>query len=288
MTLYRDMDRIALDAAYNNAAAVPQSAQFMADWQARSDAFVATVERKHLDLRYGDAERSRIDYFSAGSRGPVLVFIHGGGWQLREKERFRFLAAGPLAHGIDVALVGYTLAPQKRLNDIVAEIRAAVTWIAANAAQYGGDAKQIYLSGWSAGAHLAAMGMAEPAVRGGLAISGIFDLEPVRLSYLNDKLQLDDAEARRNSPLLNLPKTSSPLTIVYGSAELLEFQRQSEEFGEAWLGAGLPGTLTALSGHNHYTILEALADPKGALTKIARRVCGLGVESGLVAVSHET
>jgi arylformamidase len=288
MDLYRGMNRAALDAAYNNAVAVPQSGQFMTDWLARSEQFTAAAQKKHLDLRYGDAERNRIDIFPAESPGPLLIFVHGGYWQLREKERFRFLAAGPLAHGIGVAFVGYTLAPQKPLDQIVGEVRAAVSWCATHAAQYGADPQQIYLSGWSAGGHLTAMCLQEP-VKGALAISGIFDLEPIRLSYINEKLKLDEAQARRNSPLLNLPTKAPPLTVAYGTAELLELQRQSDEFGSAWLKAGLPGRLMSLAGHNHYTILEQLASPTGVLTKVVRQLCGRAeAKSGLAAVSHET
>ena len=122
--MYRGMDRAALDAAYNNGAAVKDSAQIVADWEARS----ARLRAKHpesMDLRYGKDERNRIDYFAARRDGPVLMFIHGGYWQNRAKELFAFVAEGPLAWGINVALVGYTLAPQKRLDGIVAEIHAA-------------------------------------------------------------------------------------------------------------------------------------------------------------------
>ncbi|HKQ30364.1 MAG TPA: alpha/beta hydrolase [Burkholderiales bacterium] len=289
MNLYGGMDQAALDAAYNNAAAVPQSGQFLVDWLARSDRFTAECERKYLDMRYGDAERNRIDFFPAVAAGPLLVFLHGGYWQLREKERFRFLASGPLAHGIGVAFVGYTLAPEKRLDGIVAEVRAAISWIAAHADEYGADPQQIYVSGWSAGGHLTAMNMTEPSVKGGLAVSGIFDLEPIRLSYLNEKLGLDAAEARRNSPLLNLPAKSAPLTIAYGTAELLELQRQSEDLANAWSRAGLPGRRLSLAGHNHFTILEELASPTGVLTRALRQLCGRGeTKTGLAAVSHET
>ena len=109
MSLYRGMARAALDAAYDNSAAVANSAELLADFQARSDRLRAQRDR-HLDLRYGSAERNRIDYFAADAPGPVLVFIHGGYWQMRAKETFSFLAAGPLAHGIHVAFAGYTLA----------------------------------------------------------------------------------------------------------------------------------------------------------------------------------
>lgn len=289
MNRFSHMDKATIDAAYNNSAAVPQSGEITADWLTRSKKFVASCERKHMDLRYGDAERNRIDIFPAEVSGPLLVFIHGGYWQMREKERFHFLAPGPLAHGVGVAFVGYTLAPQKRLGGIVDEVRSAIAWIAAHAAEYGADPQQIYASGWSAGGHLTAMSMTEPSIKGGLAVSGIYDLEPIRLSYVNEKLGLDEAEVRRNSPLLNLPAKSAPLTVAYGTAELLALRHQSEDFASAWADAGLPGRLLSLAGHNHFTILEQLANPSGMLTRAVRELCGRGeIKTGLAAVSHET
>jgi hypothetical protein len=133
------MDRAALDAAYNNTLAVNDSVRFLADWDARSRA-LAKASPQHLDSRYGDRERNRIDFFPAARKGgPLLAFIHGGYWQMRAKETFRFVAQGPLAHGIDVALIGYTLAPETTLGGIVEEVHSALTWLAANAPQFGSD-----------------------------------------------------------------------------------------------------------------------------------------------------
>ncbi len=271
MTLYRGMDRAALDAAYNNTVAVADSAKLLADWQARSNSLRA-AHGDHLDLRYGPAERNRIDYFAADSPGPVLVFIHGGYWQMRAKENFSFLATGPLAHGIHVAFVGYTLAPEKRLDGIVAEVHTAIAWLAARVAEFGGDPARIVVSGWSAGGHLTAMTLDEPAVKGGLAISGIYDLEPISLCYLNDKLGLDADEARRLSPLLHLPPSSMPLIMTCGDDELPELQRQSATFAAARMNAGLPGRLVPLADCNHFTILEELASADGTLTKLVREL----------------
>ena len=273
MNVYREMSQVQLDAAYNNSAAVADSPVIVADWQARSERLRA-AHPELLDLRYGPAERNRIDYFAAARGGAVLVFIHGGYWQMRAKETFSFLAAGPLAHGVHVAFVGYTLAPQKRLDGIVAEVGDAIAWLAARVAGLGGDPERIYVAGWSAGGHLTAMSIAQPAVRGGLAISGIYDLEPIRLSYLNDKLRLDVDEAQRNSPLLNLPRSANPLIITCGGNELPELQRQSEVYATARADAGLPGRLLTLAGHNHFTILEELAHPDGALTRVVRELVG--------------
>jgi arylformamidase len=104
-------------------------------------------------------------------------------------------------------------------------------------------------------------------VRGGLAISGIYDLEPIRLNYLNEKLGLDPREAERNSPLLHLPPMAGELVVAYGTKELPELCRQSIEYAQAWTERGLAGRLLPVDGVDHFTILEALADPQGVLTR---------------------
>ena len=155
MTLYRGMDRAALDAAYNNGVAVANSSAFMAELRARGDRLRAEMPQ-HLDLRYGPAPRNRIDYFSASARGPVLMFIHGGYWQMRAKEDFSALARGPLAHGIDVAMIGYTLAPDISLSGIVAEIRDRYAGSLLTPMNMAATPRRMYVSGWSAGGHLTA------------------------------------------------------------------------------------------------------------------------------------
>ena len=257
MSLFRGMDRAQLDAAYNNSAAVKNSAQIVAGWQERS----ARVREQYpgaLDQEYGPSPRNRVDFFDAGEGAPLFVFIHGGYWQMRSKELFAFLVPGPLAHGISVALVGYTLAPEKRLDGIVAEIMAALSFL-------GARANRIIVSGWSAGGHLTAMAMQHPAARAGLAISGIYDLEPIRHCYLNEKLRLDEPEARRNSPI-SAPAFSKPIAIAYGTNELPELRRQSEEYAKAIEHA----KLLPLPKHDHFTILEELAAPTGQLTRELR------------------
>ncbi|HEX6841640.1 MAG TPA: alpha/beta hydrolase [Stellaceae bacterium] len=265
--LYRDMDRAALDAAYNNGAAVADSDRFIARWEQRS-AQLRAERSCRLDLRYGDAPRNRLDFFTAGERrAATLLFIHGGYWQSRAKELFSFVAEGPLSLGTNVALISYTLAPEARLDRIVGECRQALAWLAAHVAELGGDPARLYVAGWSAGAHLTAMLMQEAAIKGALAISGIYDLEPIRLNYLNDKLGLDDAEAQRNSPLLHLPAQAAPLLVTVGGDELPELRRQSETYHAAWRSHGLPGTFVPLPGRHHYAAVEELARPDGVLTR---------------------
>ncbi len=242
------------DADWNNAAAVANSAEIVAEWEARS-ARLRAQYKASMDLRYGPAERNRIDFFPARRDAALLAFIHGGYWQARSKEIFSFVAEGPLTWGINVALIGHTLAPQKRLDGIVAEIRAAIDWL------HKSYPHRLLVSGWSAGGHLTAMAMDHPAVEAGLAISGIYDLEPIRHCYVNEKLGLDEPEARRNSP----GPTQKPLVLAYGADELPALRKQSEDYARR-----LGREAMALARHNHFSILEELASPQGALTGVVR------------------
>jgi arylformamidase len=278
MNVYGSMDRQTLDAAYNNSAAVADSDRYLADWLRRSGA-LRTRMPESLDLTYGDAPRARLDFFAANrSDAPTLLFFHGGYWQRNAKEGFSFVAEGPLAHGIHVAVVGYTLAPAAGMDGIVGEARTALHWLHQHLATLGGDPARLYVGGWSAGGHLAAMLMDEPLVAGGLAISGLFDLEPIRLCYLNDKLGLEAEEARRNSPLRNLPVHAAKLITAYGADELPELKRQSREFAAAWSAHGLPGEAIEAADCHHYTILEQLAQPEGLLAKAL--AVSLGTDPG--------
>lgn len=270
--VYKNMDREALDAAYNNSLAVADSAELMAEFDLES-ARQRLVPGARIGLRYGPAERNLIDYFPAvqPEPRPLLVFIHGGYWQMRSKENFSFLARGLLAHGMDVAMVGYTLAPNASLAQIVEEIRTSIRWLGAHAGEFGADPENIVLAGWSAGAHLTALCMDEPGVVGGLAISGIYDLEPVRLSYLNDKLGLSPADVKLLSPSLQ-PLSSRPLVIAYGASELHELQTQSKEFFDQRIAAGMPCQLLAMPGLNHFTMLPELASQDGVLAQAAMQL----------------
>jgi arylformamidase len=259
------MTRAQLDAAYNNSAAVKNSGEKLADWQRRSD-IVRARQDELLDLKYGPRPRNRVDAFRCGrQRAPLLAYIHGGYWQRNAKEFYACLAEGPLACGIDVALIGYTLAPDATLTEIVAEARAALRWLRAQGPGLGLATEKLIVSGWSAGGHLTAMTVGEADA--GLAISGIYDVEPCRLNYLNEKLNMTLEEQVTLSPIKQLPLRSPPLTIAYGAAELPELQRQSRDYHEARKVAGLPSELLPLAGHDHFSILEELASPAGALCK---------------------
>jgi arylformamidase len=267
MALYRGMDRTALDAAYDNSAAVAGSAEIIADWRRRSAALRERVAGPR-DVPYAASPQARLDFFPTGrSAAPTLLFFHGGYWQRNAKEGFAFVAEGALAHGINVAVAGYTLAPAARLDGIVAEARAASTWLGVHLAELGGDPSRLFAAGWSAGGHLTAMIIGERAIRGGIAISGIYDLEPIRRNYLNEKLGLDAEEARRNSPALHLPECAGPLVVAVGADELPELRRQSREHAARWRLHGLAGAYREMPDCHHYAALEQLAHPDGALAR---------------------
>ena len=266
--IYRGMDKAALDAAYDNGAAVgiERRNRYLADWTARTRALAVTAGAR-LDLRYGEGARHRIDFYPCGTpQRPTLFFIHGGYWQLSDKENYGCVAAGPIARGVNVAMVEYTLAPAIRMDGIVAEIKHAIAWLRANLGSLGAAGEGFYVAGHSAGGHLAAMAIGEPGVAGGMPISGLFDLEPIRLSYLNDKVGLDPAEAARNSPIAQIPPAAPPQIVAVGGAELPELQRQSAEYAAALAARGLKARHLVLHGHEHFSILEELASPDGKLT----------------------
>ena len=261
------MSRAERDAAYDNIAAVKNSAELNAARAAASAAFRA-AHPEHLDLRYGPRERNTWDLFPATDpHAPCIVFIHGGYWQRNSKDQFAALIAGPYAHGWAAALPGYTLAPDASLSEIVAEINSALDWLAANGPAHGIGGK-VVLSGWSAGGHLTAMCLGHQRVSAGLAISGIHELGPVRDTVLNEKLRLTDDEIAALSPL-RLPGVAKPLAITYGTAELPPLVLDSGRLHAKRAAAHLPGALIPVPGADHFTIVHELRDADGVLTKQA-------------------
>ncbi len=270
---WANLDREALGLAFNNAAAVPESADIVAGWEERSQAIRAAGGHA-LDLVYGPNPRNRIDLIRAPGARNTLVFVHGGYWQLRAKELFAFAAAGPLAHGINLALVGYTLAPDATLEQMTEEIRTARDFLERELPRHGLDAGAIWLCGWSAGAHLAAMVLGEADVRGAILISGIYELEPIRHTWINDALGLDAARAARNSPARHVPPSTPPVAVVAGSAELPLMRAQSRDYAAALIRGQLPCHYEEIAGANHFTIMEEMARPDGRLCRLIAEMVG--------------
>lgn len=275
--VWRGMTRPELDKAYDNTNAVADSGSRRDGWIERSERFRA-LHAEGLDLAYGPRPRNKLDLYRCGAvKAPLFAFIHGGYWQRNSKEIFACMAAGPLANGMDVAFLGYTLAPEVTLSSIVEEIAEAVRWLRREGPRHGVAQDRLVVSGWSAGGHLTATVLAMDEVDAGLAISGIYDVEPCRLNYLNEKLNLTAEEAARASPILHLPEKSAPVVLTYGTAELPELQRQSVAYHEARRAAGLASELLPLAGRDHFSIMDELEAREGALVRAAAGLAFLSV-----------
>ncbi|HLG90414.1 MAG TPA: alpha/beta hydrolase [Alphaproteobacteria bacterium] len=259
------MSQQARDAAYDNLLAVVDSSHLI-DARVAASARFRDRHRQCLDISYGPRPRNRWDLFpQKDNAAPCLVFIHGGYWQRNRHEDFAAMATGVHQRGWAAALPGYTLAPEASLTEIAAEIRLALDWLAAHGASHGIKGPLI-LSGWSAGAHLAALALDHPAITAGLAISGVFELGPLRDTYLNEKLHLSDNEVEQLSPL-RLAPVAKPMAIAYGSKELPALIKESRDL-HAWRAAAhRPGPLVPVAGADHFSILQALQSPHGDLTE---------------------
>jgi len=244
-----------LERGYNLRQAFPDYEKFFADWRARSAAARARLDCE-LDVAYGPKPRQKFDLFCAReSHAPLLVFIHGGYWRAMDKSDFSFLAEPLVSLGVSVAMPSYSLCPDATIDEIVEDVRVAFTQLAARA-------DRIHVCGWSAGAHLAAMLVAggAPNIRSVLALSGIYDMRPLKHVSMNEDLRLDEAGAARNSPLLLKPKTQTRIAVAAGALETPALRKQSRDFAEAWqLGA------QEIAGVHHYAIVSELGDERSAL-----------------------
>ena len=276
--IYRGYDRAALDAQYNNRARIPEYVDYFdrwLDWSAETRAALPGGR----DVAYGDLPVETLDIFPAERPGaPILIMIHGGYWYSLDKLHDSFVAEGCRPHGVATVVVNYGLAPEYRMDEIVRQNRAAAAWVWRNAASFAGDSSRIHVLGQSAGGHLAAMLLATdwpgfganlPAdlVKSAVSISGIYDLEPIRLCYLNDKIGLDAAEAQRNSPVAQRYPVAAPLMLVSGDIESAEYERQAEAMAAVWEAHGYPLSRLELPGFNHFTMADQLREPESDLTR---------------------
>ena len=282
--VFREYDQGALDAEYNNREKVEDSADWIARYAAASAETRAALECR-LDLAYGTHPGETLDFFPArGGPAPVHVFVHGGYWQRLDKSDSSFVAQALQPAGAAVVVVNYALIPSVHMDELVRQCRASIAWVHRNAPSFGGDPNRIYVSGHSAGGHLVAMlmstdwrafgGLPTDVIKGGCGISGLYDLEPIRLSYLNEVLKLTQESARRNSPVHCPPQRSSPLLLAVGGLEGPEYHRQTEELAAVWRSRGLPCQVLDMPRHHHFSILGELEDAGSMLSRLLQRQMG--------------
>lgn len=280
---YRGLDRATLDREYSPSSCIRDLRPYLECYAERS----AEARRRHrvrTDLRYGDRPEETLDFFPASQpAAPLHVFVHGGYWQELSKNESSFTAPAFLAAGAAFAAIGYGLAPAHRLEEITDMVRAALRWLIANAAVLGVDPRRIHVSGTSAGAHLVAMALLPKDIRGAVAgvtlLSGVYDLEPLVHTYVNDNLGLTRETARRNSPLHHLPARLPPVVLVRGGIETDGFIRQHE-----WMAAALRGRTTLVEvvspARNHFDLPSELADPGTTLGRAVLTQMGLARTDG--------
>ena len=288
LNLYRTIpDRATLEREYSPSSCVDDIGVLLDEYTSRSERARATVPGLR-SLAYGPAEAERIDFFPAArsgevdGAGPLVVFVHGGYWQELSPTEHSFPAAGLAPRGIHYAAVGYGLAPAATLREMVERCCRAVDWLFTHADRLGVDPDRIHLAGSSAGAHLAAMVALSRSEAPPLAsltlLSGVFDLRPIPLTYVNDALGLTDEQALLSSPLLLVDTTAGawpPTLVAVGENETGEFHRQSVEFADALTAKGVPVTSCRVAGRNHFDIVFDLADPDTVVGAELTRRLGL-------------
>ena len=281
---WRNWPLVRIEKEYSPSGCVPSADPFLAEYAIRSRKAEQLLPCQK-GLRWGDKPEETLDFFAAASRdAQLLVFIHGGYWQGLSKNESLFPAADCAANGIAFAAINYTLAPRASVETIVDQCRRAVAWLHGQADVLGFDRDRLYLSGSSAGAHLAAMmlvkgwqhtaGVTDNAIAGAILLSGIYDLEPLVGTYIAAPLHLTTAGAAGLSPVRLPLGRPVPAIIAWGENETSEFKRQSKSYASRLEAAGFPVSAFEVAGTNHFDIVLGLADRETTLGRATLELIG--------------
>lgn len=278
VSLYRDFtEQAQIDAEYNPSLKVADPAAEMRHFVQRS-ALARQQLRCVLDVPYGATLAETLDIFPAAQAdAPVFVFLHGGYWRALGSKDFSCVALGLQALGITTVIVNYALCPQVTIDEITRQCRAAVAWVLRHIGEHGGDPMRVALGGHSAGGHLTAMclqtawaedyGLANDPLAAAVLVSGLYDLAPLRYSYLQPMIQLHDGLIHRNSPAFTVRPCATPIWVTWGGGESAEFARQSRTYHDAWVARGNASELSALGGAHHFNAIHGFEDPQSALAR---------------------
>jgi len=284
--VWRDLDQKALDDAYDQDVYAPNRPLIVTRRiaaSARARAILGEPQR----VAYGPSAYERLDIFRAGAAlAPVNVFIHGGAWR-RNKGPDYHLQAEPLVRaGAHSVIVDFINVEQSGgdLFPMYEQVRRAIAWTWRNAESFGGDRERFFISAHSSGSHLAGCvltcgwreeGLPDNFCMGALLLSGMYDLEPVRLSKRSSYVRFTDAMVEQLSAQRHLEGLHTPLILAYGTQETPEFARQTRDFFAAVQAAGKPAELIVGEAYNHFEFLETLANPYGIAGRAMLRQMGL-------------
>ncbi len=283
--VWRDYDQAGLDRQYNSRGTVPDVGVYLREYAARTrnaKANLACVE----NLRYGAGADELLDIYPAAKSGAaVLVFLHGGDWRNLSKEDAGFAAPAFVAAGAMFVAVDFSLLPATTLPAMGAQVRRALLWLWKNVAAHGGDPERMHIAGHSSGANLvgqllmtdwsSAFGAPVDLIKSAVVISGLGDLEPVRLSFRNQNLKLSASVVAQASLLRRMPGTHCPMLVAVGEHETDDYRRQSREVAEYWRGLGNAADLFELKGSNHFDAVLEWADSSSDVFRASRALLRL-------------
>lgn len=286
-TVWLDMDQAALDEAYNQRIYAPNIDRVLAQHRYMNEQARARLEAPER-IAYGDAPIEGLDLYRTNSdSAPTLVFFHGGTWRSNTAGQYAYIAEPYVRAGAHVIVPDFSAVHEIEggLEVLVDQVRRSVAWAFEHASAFSGDPSRIHVLGHSSGGHLAGAvlttnwsgdyGLPDNVVRGGICVSGMFDLEPVRLSWRNSYLHFDNASVQALSPQRHLDHLRASVVVVYGSSETPEFQRQSRDFAAAARAAGKQVELIEADSFNHFEIQSTAASPYGVVGRAAFAQMGL-------------
>ena len=288
--VWLDYDQAELDRQYNSRGTVPEYSIYTREYAERTRAARASLAC--AEMRYGDGPTDKLDVYTAPNvnsalraGAPVLVFLHGGDWRALSKDDSGFGAPAYVAAGASLVVPDFSLVPDTTIPAMGRQVRRALAWVWHNIAAQGADPARIFIAGHSSGANLVSQllvtdwvrdfGAPAGLIKGAVFMSGLGDLEPVRLSFRNEIHKLDQAMVAEASLLHRNPATACPLIVAVGERETDDYRRQAREVAAYWTAQGNNAKLFELAGRNHFDAVLEWADPQSALFRANLEMMGL-------------
>jgi arylformamidase len=273
--VWMDYDQVELDAAYDQLQYAPLMGQNIKRQASLSEEVRGRLGQP-LRRQYGQTQVESLDIYRTNRpNAPVFVFVHGGAWRvgLAKNNGFPaelFVNAGVHYVALDFIAIKEADGDLRRMAD---QVRRGIAWVYKNAGSFAGDRNRLYVGGFSSGGHLCGVslvtdwqkdfGLPPDFIKGGLCMSGMYDLKPVRLSKRSEYLKFSDGIEQEMSSLRQIEGLHAPLIVTCGTNDTPEFQRQARDFAAAVKAAGKPVELIQAVNFGHQEMLESLANPYG-------------------------